>query len=384
MFVRYKTNEKGKSVPVCKIYTSKEHPVRNSMIDRDALWAIRKIQASSGEAYIVGGAIRDILLGNTPKDFDIGTSLSPRQVQRLFWNSRIIGKRFRIVHLFFGSKIIEVTTFRSDEENFEDGNNNIYGTIEQDARRRDYSINSLYYNPRTCEILDFSSSMEDFEKKRIRSLIPLSYSFSEDPVRMLRAVKYKCTTGFSMTFLLRLAIRRNAQNLQLCSTSRLTDETVKILASGHSREIIHELYKYGLLQYILPMYAVHSELPFTMKSLASLDEIVLSNKEKGLASPDKATMFYYMIRSAIIVDRSNLTKWDEISKDAFRQAKVMLSPITPSNADLEKAVTLVLEYNGIKNRKKIKEKKSPEKVVKHKRKKTGKKKSSESNTVKLL
>ena len=187
-----------------------------------------------------------------------------------------------------------------------------------------------------------------------------------------------------MTFLLRLSILRNAQNLQLCSTSRLTDETVKILASGHSREIIHELYKYGLLQYILPMYAVHSELPFTMKSLASLDEIVLSNKEKGLASPDKATMFYYMIRSAIIVDRSNLTKWDEISKDAFRQAKVMLSPITPSNADLEKAVTLVLEYNGIKNRKKIKEKKSPEKVVKHKKKKTGKKKSSESNTVKLL
>ncbi len=387
MFVRYKTNEKGKSVPVCKIYTSKEHPVRNSMIDRDALWAIRKIQASSGEAYIVGGAIRDILLGNTPKDFDIGTSLSPRQVQRLFWNSRIIGKRFRIVHLFFGSKIIEVTTFRSDEENFEDGNNNIYGTIEQDARRRDYSINSLYYNPRTCEILDFSSSMEDFEKKRIRSLIPLSYSFSEDPVRMLRAVKYKCTTGFSMTFLLRLAIRRNAQNLQLCSTSRLTDETVKILASGHSKEIIHELYKYGLLQYILPMYAVHSELPFTMKSLAALDEIVLSNKEKGLVSPDKATMFYYMIRSAIIVDRSNLTKWDEISKDAFRQAKVMLSPITPSNADLEKAVTLVLEYNGIKNRKKIKEKKAPVKVakaVKHKRKKTGKKKSSENNTVKPL
>lgn len=376
MFVRYKTNEKGKSVPVCRIYTSKEHPVRNSMIDRDALWAVRKIQASGGEAYIVGGAIRDILLGNIPKDFDIGTSLSPRQVQKLFWNSRIIGRRFRIVHLFFGSKIIEVTTFRSDEENFEDGNNNIYGTIEQDARRRDFSINSLYYNPRTCEILDFSSSMEDFEKKRIRSLIPLSYSFSEDPVRMIRAVKYKVTTGFSLTFGLKLAIRLNAQNIEMCSTSRLTDETVKILSTGRSRDIIHELYFFGLLQYILPMYALHSVLPSMMKSLEALDEIVLSNKEKGQALPDRATMFYYMIRSAVIIDRSNLKEWDEISKDAFRQAKVILSPITPSNSDLEKAVALVLEFNGIRSKRKAKEKKiaekTPEKKPKKKRKKKNK------------
>ena len=106
------------------------------MIDRDALWAIRKLQASGAEAYVVGGSIRDLMLGRIPKDFDIATSASPRQVQRLFWNSRIIGKRFRIVHLFFGEKIIEVTTFRSEEENFEEGNNNVFGTIEQDAKRR--------------------------------------------------------------------------------------------------------------------------------------------------------------------------------------------------------------------------------------------------------
>ena len=106
VFVRYKTDKHGKSVPVCKVYTAKEHPIRNSMIDRDALWAIKKIQGAGGEAYLVGGALRDIMLGHTPKDFDIGTSLSPRQVQRLFWNSRIIGKRFRIVHLFFGEKKI--------------------------------------------------------------------------------------------------------------------------------------------------------------------------------------------------------------------------------------------------------------------------------------
>lgn len=381
MFVRYKTNEKGKSVPVCKIYTSHEHPVRNSMIDRDALWAVRKIQAVGGEAYIVGGAVRDILLGNTPKDFDIGTSLSPRQVQRLFWNSRIIGRRFRIVHLFFGSKIIEVTTFRSDEENFEDGNNNIYGTIEQDARRRDFSINSLYYNPKTCEILDFSSSMEDFKKKRIRSLIPLSYSFSEDPVRMIRAVKYKVTTGFSFCPSVRIALMLNAPNLQHSATSRLTDEVVKILSSGHSSKIMRALYHYRLLHYILPMYSDHAGRGIAFKSLEDLDKVVNEAKKNGTELPSRGEMLYYMIRSIIIVDRSNLKCFDDIEKDAFRQAKVILSPITPSNQDIESAVIKVLEYNGIKCRKKAKKKKEKKpqpvnpKLKKHRKRK--KKKSTE-------
>ena len=358
MFVRYKTDKNGKSVPVCKVYTAKEHPVRNSMIDKDALWAIKKIQNAGGEAYIVGGAIRDIMLGNTPKDFDIGTSLSPRQVQRLFWNSRIIGKRFRIVHLFFGDKIIEVTTFRSDEENFGEGNNNVWGTIEQDARRRDFSINSLYYNPQKCELLDFGTSMEDFEKKIIRSLIPLKYSFIEDPVRMIRAVKYKVTTGFSLKWDVKLALLRNASNLQNCPASRLTEEVVKILSSGHSADIFHTMYQYRLLQYLLPAYAVHSELPSMGESLRILDDKVKNAIENGLEKPGKAEMFYYMIRSAIIIDPSLSLGWDEYMKDAFRQAKVMLSPITPANFELERAVTLLLSEKGIRCNKPKKKKKA--------------------------
>ena len=358
MFVRYKTDKNGKSVPVCKVYTAKEHPVRNSMIDKDALWAIKKIQNAGGEAYIVGGAIRDIMLGNTPKDFDIGTSLSPRQVQRLFWNSRIIGKRFRIVHLFFGDKIIEVTTFRSDEENFGEGNNNVWGTIEQDARRRDFSINSLYYNPQKCELLDFGTSMEDFEKKIIRSLIPLKYSFTEDPVRMIRAVKYKVTTGFSLKWDVKLSLLRNASNLQNCPASRLTEEVVKILSSGHSADIFHTMYQYRLLQYLLPAYAVHSELPSMGESLRILDDKVRNAVEKGLEKPGKAEMFYYMIRSAIIIDPSLSLGWDEYMKDAFRQAKVMLSPITPANFELERAVTLLLSEKGIRCNKPKKKKKA--------------------------
>lgn len=324
------------------------------MIDKDALWAIRKIQGVGGEAYIVGGAIRDIMLGNTPKDFDISTSLSPRQVQRLFWNSRIIGRRFRIVHLFFGEKIIEVTTFRSDEENFEEGNNNVFGTIEQDARRRDFSINALYYNPAKCEILDFGKSMEDFQNKVIRSLIPLRYSFSEDPVRMLRAVKYHVTTGFRFRLDVAWAIRRNAPNLMGCPASRLTEEVVKILSSGHSQEIFSTMYRYKLLQYLLPAYAVHSQLDAVKESLKELDAKVMEAIQEGTAKPSKGEMFYYMMKPAIIVDTTVPLKREEYIKDAFRQAKVMLSPITPANQDLEKAVELVLVDKGIKVQKKKK------------------------------
>ena len=281
MFTRYKTVG-GKEVVVARIYSSREHTVRNSQIDKDALWAIRKIQAQGAEAYIVGGAIRDMLLGRKPKDFDIATSLSPRQVQKLFWNARIIGRRFRIVHLYFNhDKIIEVTTFRSDEENFEEGNNNIFGTIEQDARRRDFAINSLYYNPQNGQLLDFNGAMEDFKKKRIRSLIPLSYSFSEDPVRMIRAIKYHVTTGFDLMWNVRRAIKRNASNLSLVSNSRLTEEVGKILTSGEAKGIFSEMDRYKLLPYVLPSLSVYIGYPEIRASLESMDEYVREEKRNG-------------------------------------------------------------------------------------------------------
>ena len=281
VFRRYKNNGKGRSVPVASIYPQGEHPVRNSQIDKDALWAIRKIQQAGGEAYIVGGAIRDIILGRAPKDFDIATSLSPRQVQRLFWNARIIGRRFRIVHLFFGQKIIEVTTFRSDEENFEDGRNNVFGTIEQDAKRRDFSINSLYYNPSNGQLLDFNDALPDFRRHVIRSLIPLSYSFSEDPVRMIRALKYQATTGFRLKSDVRRAIKKNAANIQQCSTSRLTEEVAKILSSGSALPILSNLEKYGLVEYILPQISVYLGYDSVRKSIAELDRVVSEGKANG-------------------------------------------------------------------------------------------------------
>ncbi len=347
MFIRYKDDGRGRSVPIARIYTQREHEIRNSQIDKDALWAIRKIQAAGGEAYIVGGAIRDMMLGRQPKDFDIATSLSPRQVQRMFWNSRIIGRRFRIVHLFFGSKIIEVTTFRSDEENFEDGRNNVYGSIEQDAKRRDFSINSLYYDPSNGQLLDFNDAMEDFRRRQIRSLIPLSYSFSEDPVRMIRALKYQATTGFALRRDVRHAIKRNASRIEDCSTSRLTEEVSKILSSGSADAIFHNLQKYGLLSYILPFMSVYLDYPEMDAALSELDRRVKEGRESGSPiSKDEAV--YLLIKPLIVFEDPEGMSVDELFREGYRQAKILISPMTPPNYEIEKAVDRILEDAGYK------------------------------------
>ena len=247
MLIRYKQNAKGKSVPFARIYTPAEHHINPNLIDKDAYWAVRKLQNSGAEAYLVGGAVRDLMLGLVPKDFDITTSASPRQIQRMFWNARIIGRRFKLVHLVFGSKIIECSTFRSGEA-AEDGSNNVFGSVDQDAKRRDFSINSLYYNPVNGQLLDFNNAMVDFRKHRITSIIPLDESFVEDPVRMIRALKYSVTTSFRLRLDIRMAIKKYAAELGRVSTSRLTEETNKILSSGHSYEIFMALERYHLIR----------------------------------------------------------------------------------------------------------------------------------------
>ena len=349
MFIRYKTDEKGNNQPVAKVYTAKEHNIHNSQIDKDALWAIRRIQGAGEKAYLVGGAVRDMLLGRSPKDFDIATSASPRQIQRLFWNSRIIGRRFRIVHLFFGNnKILEVTTFRSDEEDFEDGNNNIFGTIEQDSRRRDFSMNALYYNPVDQHLLDFCGGIEDIKKGVIRSLIPLSYSFKEDPVRMVRAVKYKCTTGFRFKLDVAWALRRNASNLEGVSTSRMTDEVFKILNTGCSDMIFHELRKRKMLGHILPCLEVYIDFEKERESLRELDQKVQEAKKEN-KEVSQAEMIYYLVRPVITLQGPGYEGEDNY-KEAFRQIKVILAPMTPPNYEIERAVELILENLGLKTK----------------------------------
>ena len=198
--------------------------------------------------------------------------------------------------------------------------------------------------------MDFNNGMEDFKKRQIRSLIPLKYAFSEDPVRMIRALKYQATTGFKLSWKVSRAIKKNAENIEHCSTSRLTEEVYKILSSGCSDQILKSLKKYDILPYLLPCYSVYSTIPAVSKSLATLDSKIRSQDE----SVSRDVMLYYLIKPMIISDSVDDMSNDDIFKDIFRQAKVLLSPITPPNYEIEKAVTMIMDDMGYIRRNKKK------------------------------
>ncbi len=334
MKIRYKKDQ-NKAKPLAKIYTNSEHNIDINKVDKDAIKIIKKLTDSGFNAYIVGGAVRDLLLGINPKDFDVVTSASPAQVRRLFYNSRIIGKRFLLVHVAFGHKIIEVSTFRGKESN------NIFGTIEEDSKRRDFSLNSLYYNPFEQTILDFTNGYNDIKKKIIKSLIPLRFTFKEDPVRMIRAVKYSVTTGFKIPLKLKLTIKFFSSELQNVSHSRITDEIIKILNSGQSSEIIKQLYNFHLLQFMLPFLSFISDKNSMLSNLKELD----SKKASGISLSDGISA---LIKSSLYIN-PNLNEPQEIKSDLFRQAKVLLNPITPPNFDIETACSNFMKDNGIIN-----------------------------------
>ncbi len=357
---RYKTDSDGTKA-VANIYMTGEHPVDKTKIDKNAISIIVKLQKYGFESYLVGGAVRDLMQGRIPKDFDIATAASPRQVHRIFQNSRIIGRRFKLVHITVDNKIYEVSTFRSLVDS-EDEGNNVFGTIDEDAKRRDFSINSLYYNPEDNTVLDFNNSFADFRRKKITSLIPLSYTFKEDPVRMIRAVKYSHTTGFALRRNIVHAIKRDSRLLSKVSISRLTEELNKILACGESCNIFKTMQKYKLLVYLLPNFSLYTAFPQVTESLRILDDKVNSDRANGIATP-KSEM-YLALAKPLLVANPEITTPSEKFKDYFRQFKVLLSPNTPPNFDIEEAVIAYMKDSGIRVPKRQMQKNTREKEKK--------------------
>lgn len=344
MRIRYKKDGEGLR-PVARIYTDGEHGLNPASIDQDAVKSILRLKQRGFSAFIVGGAIRDILLGRVPKDFDIATDASPRQVHKLFYQARVIGKRFKLVHLVYGDKIIEVSTFRGESQ--DDNCNNTFGTMESDAKRRDFTINSLYYDPVENTLFDFNDSLSDFKKKRIHSVLPLATSFIEDPVRMIRAVKYSITTGFKMDFALKRAIKHDSRLLANISSSRLTEEVFKILGSGCSAQIIRSLDDYGLLVHILPCMCVYTKFPVFFDALNELDFCINSSVSHGgkCKEVERWEGFLYLTKNMIVNSPETLSP-EERFNDIFRQLKVLLSPITPPNFELENVCSQYMKQNG--------------------------------------
>jgi len=246
---RYSAEENGRPVKKAAVYTQDEHRINFADVDAQAVYITERLQANGYETYIVGGAVRDLILGKKPKDFDIVTSANPARIKKVFRNARIIGRRFRLVHVFFGPKIFEVSTFRSIKDG---ATSNTFGTIEEDVLRRDFSLNALFYDPMKQIVIDYVGGMQDIRKRLIRPIIALDEIFTDDPVRMIRAAKYGAVTGFRMPLSLRWRIRRHSSLLADVSPSRLTEEIFKIIHSSHAREIVESLEALGLYRSLQP------------------------------------------------------------------------------------------------------------------------------------
>ena len=357
MLTRYKTAENGNHAKIADLYTPEEHGITPAMLDSDALKVANRLASNGYEAYIVGGAVRDLLIGRVPKDFDIATDALPKQVRKLFRNSRIIGKRFRLVHVHFGDKIIEVSTFRSNAPGAE---NNVYGALEEDVRRRDFSLNALYYSPRTRYVIDFVGAFDDIKNGRMRSLLPLEETFKEDPVRLLRAVKYSVMTGFSLPRKLKVAIRKDAEELRKSSISRLTEELFKILQSGHAAGILKEIQNLDLLDYLLPEISEKLKersgknlQKIFFQQLEDLDAYVSENSEIN-----RGLVLSYVLQPFVISPLPEM-EITELVDYIFSEAKKIFLPLTPPNKEIEKAVRTILRKRGKKIPSRRRKKKEP-------------------------
>ena len=266
-----------------------QHPVTRNAISGSALKVCDVLADRGYAAYVVGGAVRDILLGIEPKDFDVATDARPEQIKPLFRRALLIGRRFRLVHVMMGPETIEVSTFRAADsqpvEKDEHGRvlrDNVFGNLEEDARRRDFTINALYYDCRSGEIIDYHGGLADLKKRTLRIIGDPETRYREDPVRMLRAVRLAAKLGLAIDAATRAPIKRLAPLLEHVPPPRLFEEMLKLLLSGHASACLRQLRHEGLHKGMLPLLDVILDQPlgerFVTLALAQTDERVNSDR----------------------------------------------------------------------------------------------------------
>ena len=269
-----------------------DHPISRASIDPDALKVLNRLNESHYTAYLVGGSVRDLLFDRRPKDFDIGTSAHPYQIKKLFRNCWIIGRRFRLAHVKFGDKAIEVATFRKlipagepeppvDEVSVDQSpdaardlqihRDNTFGTPEEDAFRRDFTVNALFYDIADRSIIDYVGGLDDIKARVIRSIGDPNERFQEDPVRMLRAVVLGARLDFTLDPPVEEAIATHRHRLAQASPARMIEEYYKILRSGHAEKTFAALARYRLLDTVTPELQTHAEHEGFLDALDALD-----------------------------------------------------------------------------------------------------------------
>ncbi|MFI8480915.1 polynucleotide adenylyltransferase PcnB [Pseudomonas sp. NPDC078700] len=256
------------STPV--VLNSNQHPIQRGQISRYAISVVERLQNAGYQAFLVGGCVRDLLLDVVPKDFDVSTSATPEQVRAEFRNARVIGRRFKLVHVHFGREIIEVATFRAnhpqgdEEENSnlssrnENGRilrDNVYGNLEDDAQRRDFTINALYYDPSNERILDYANGAHDIRNNLVRLIGDPTQRYQEDPVRMLRAIRFAAKLDFDIEKHSAAPIYKLAPLLNEIPSARLFDEVLKLFLAGYGVYTYELLVDYGLFGQLFPAAA---------------------------------------------------------------------------------------------------------------------------------
>ncbi|MFZ7223568.1 polynucleotide adenylyltransferase PcnB [Avibacterium avium] len=297
-----------------------QYGIQPRMMSKNALTVVQKLQRNGYEAYVVGGCLRDLLLDKKPKDFDVATNARPEQIQAIFQRQcRLIGRRFRLAHVMFGRDIIEVATFRANHADHHNERqskqsdegmllrDNVYGTLEQDAERRDFSVNALYYNPQDNTLRDFYHGIEDIKAGKLRLIGDPVIRYQEDPVRMLRAIRFMAKLDMFLEKPTEAPIKQMAHLLRHIPPARLYDEAQKLLQTGNGVKTYHLLRQYGLFDQLFPTLMPY----FTEKQDSFAERMILT----ALTSTDEriadklrinpaflfACFFWYPLREKVEV-----------------------------------------------------------------------------------
>jgi poly(A) polymerase len=278
------------------VYTRPEHCISRKNIDKDALKVLYRLSSLGYTAYLVGGGVRDLLMGRTPKDFDVGTSARPEEVKKAFKNCFLIGRRFRLAHVRFAGKIIETATFRRNPqtvgeiiEHASSGpmEDNAFGTPETDAHRRDFTVNGLFYDIKDFSVIDWVGGMKDIQKKIIRSIGDPEIRFQEDPVRMMRAMKFSSRLGFKIERKTAAAMKKFHSCILTAAIPRVCEEVYRFFPYGHSKAAFYLMWESGMMGDLFPALANYIKRSGGAKSpewryLDVLDEYEKMMSSRGL------------------------------------------------------------------------------------------------------